>query len=43
MSGRALSTLLLLAAVLIWGSTYVVTRGGVEQIPPMLFALLRAR
>jgi drug/metabolite transporter (DMT)-like permease len=41
MSGRALSILLLLAAVLIWGSTYVVTKSGVEDMPPMLFALLR--
>lgn len=41
MSGRAVSTLLLLAAVLIWGSTYVVTKGGVDDVPPMLFALLR--
>ena len=41
MNGRALSILLLLAAVLIWGSTYVVTKGGVEEAPPMLFALLR--
>jgi drug/metabolite transporter (DMT)-like permease len=39
--GRALSTLLLLAAVAIWGSTYVVTKAGVETVPPMLFALLR--
>ncbi len=38
---RALSTVLLLIAVLIWGGTYVVTKSGVEDIPPMLFALLR--
>ncbi|MDQ3998174.1 MAG: DMT family transporter [Gemmatimonadota bacterium] len=41
MSGRAFSILLLLAAVLIWGSTYVITKTGVEEVPPMLFALLR--
>ena len=41
MSGRVRSILLLLAAVLIWGSTYVVTKSGVEHIPPMRFALLR--
>ena len=39
--GRVLSTLLLLVAVVIWGSTYVVTKAGVEAVPPMLFALLR--
>src|SRR5918911_565182 len=41
LSGRALSILLVLVAVVIWGSTYVVTKGGVEDVPPMLFALLR--
>jgi drug/metabolite transporter (DMT)-like permease len=41
MRGRALAIILLLAAVLIWGSTYVVTKAGVEDAPPMLFALLR--
>jgi drug/metabolite transporter (DMT)-like permease len=41
MSGRAISIFLLLGAVLIWGSTYVVTKSGVEHVPPMLFALLR--
>src|SRR3712207_2317025 len=41
MRGRALSFLLLFAAVVIWGSTYVVTKAGVEAVPPMLFALLR--
>ncbi|MFN2567727.1 MAG: DMT family transporter [Gemmatimonadaceae bacterium] len=39
--GRALSFLLLLVAVVIWGSTYVVTKAGVDEAPPMLFALLR--
>jgi drug/metabolite transporter (DMT)-like permease len=39
--GRTLSTVLLLVAVVIWGSTYVVTKAGVETVPPMLFALLR--
>jgi drug/metabolite transporter (DMT)-like permease len=41
MRGRALAIVLLLVAMLIWGSTYVVTKGGVEDAPPMLFALLR--
>jgi drug/metabolite transporter (DMT)-like permease len=41
MSGRALSIVLLLVAVVIWGSTYVVTKAGVDEVPPMLFALLR--
>lgn len=41
MHGRALSTLLLLLAMLIWGSTYVVTKAGLAELPPMLFALLR--
>ena len=41
MRGQTLSVILLLVAVLIWGSTYVVTKGGVEDTPPMLFALLR--
>ena len=39
--GRSLALLLLLLAVVIWGSTYVVTKAGVEAVPPMLFALLR--
>ena len=39
--GRALAIALLLVAVVLWGGTYVVTKNGVEEIPPMLFALLR--
>jgi drug/metabolite transporter (DMT)-like permease len=39
--GRTFAFLLLLVAVFIWGSTYVVTKAGVEAAPPMLFALLR--
>jgi drug/metabolite transporter (DMT)-like permease len=39
--GRALSIAMLLLAVLTWGGTYVVTKTGVEELPPMLFALLR--
>src|SRR3712207_5583308 len=39
--GRSLAFLLLLLAVVIWGSTYVVTKAGVEAAPPMLFAFLR--
>jgi drug/metabolite transporter (DMT)-like permease len=41
MSGRTFAILLLIAAVVIWGSTYVVTKGGVAHIPPMRFAHLR--
>jgi drug/metabolite transporter (DMT)-like permease len=41
MSRRPLSIVLLLIAILIWGAAYVVTKSGVSQIPPMLFALLR--
>jgi drug/metabolite transporter (DMT)-like permease len=39
--GRALSIVLLLLTMVIWGSTYVVTKTGLEEIPPMWFALLR--
>ena len=39
--GRALPVTLLLLAVTMWGGTYVVTKAGVDEIPPMLFALLR--
>jgi drug/metabolite transporter (DMT)-like permease len=39
--GRALSIVLLLLTMLIWGSTYVVTKAGLEEMPPLLFALLR--
>jgi drug/metabolite transporter (DMT)-like permease len=39
--GRALSVVLLVIVMLIWGSTYVVTKAGLEELPPMLFALLR--
>jgi drug/metabolite transporter (DMT)-like permease len=38
---RALSTLLLVVVMLIWGSTYVVTKTGLGELPPMVFALLR--
>lgn len=40
-SRRALSTLLLVLTMLIWGGTYVVTKAGLDELPPMLFALLR--
>jgi drug/metabolite transporter (DMT)-like permease len=33
--------ILLLIAVLIWGGAYVVTKSGLSELPPMLFALLR--
>ena len=39
--GRALSTVLLVLVMLFWGSTYVVTKTGLGELPPMLFALLR--
>jgi drug/metabolite transporter (DMT)-like permease len=35
------SILLLLLAMVFWGSTYVVTKEGLAQLPPLLFALLR--
>jgi drug/metabolite transporter (DMT)-like permease len=38
---RALSILLLLLTMLVWGSTYAVTKAGLEELPPMRFALLR--
>jgi drug/metabolite transporter (DMT)-like permease len=38
---RSLSTVLLLIAVVIWGVAYVVTKSGLSELPPMLFALLR--
>ena len=41
MRGRPLSFLLLLIALLIWGFAYVVTKSGLSELPPMLFALLR--
>jgi drug/metabolite transporter (DMT)-like permease len=39
--GRPLSIGLLLIAVVIWGASYVVTKSGVSEMPPMVFALLR--
>jgi len=39
--GRALSIALLVLVMLMWGGTYVVTKAGVDELPPMLFALLR--
>jgi drug/metabolite transporter (DMT)-like permease len=41
MQSRPLSIVLLLIAILIWGGAYVVTKGGLSELPPMLFALLR--
>jgi len=38
---RALAIALLLLTMMIWGGTYVVTKTGVAEVPPMLFALLR--
>jgi O-acetylserine/cysteine efflux transporter len=35
------SILLLLLAMVFWGSTYVVTKEGLAQLPPLLFAALR--
>jgi drug/metabolite transporter (DMT)-like permease len=39
--GRPLSIFLLALAMLWWGSTFVVTKGGLDEVPPMRFALLR--
>jgi drug/metabolite transporter (DMT)-like permease len=39
--GRTLSILLLLLTMAIWGSTYVVTKSGLDELPPMRFAFLR--
>ena len=39
--GRPLSIFLLVLTMLWWGSTFVVTKGGLDEIPPMRFALLR--
>jgi drug/metabolite transporter (DMT)-like permease len=41
MRGRPLSIVLLILTMLWWGSTFVVTKGGLDEIPPMRFALLR--
>ena len=41
MSTRSISIALLLIAILIWGCAYVVTKGGLSELPPMMFALLR--
>ena len=38
---RALSILLLLLTMLVWGSTYAFTKAGLEELPPIRFALLR--
>ena len=41
MRGQRLSIILLLIAIVIWGGAYVVTKSGLSELPPMLFALLR--
>ena len=41
MRGRPLAHVLLFIAILIWGFAYVVTKSGLDTVPPMLFALLR--
>jgi drug/metabolite transporter (DMT)-like permease len=41
MRARPLSITLLLIAVVIWGGSYIVTKSGLSELPPMLFALLR--
>jgi drug/metabolite transporter (DMT)-like permease len=38
---KARSVVLLVLVMLLWGSTYVVTKTGLGELPPMLFALLR--
>jgi drug/metabolite transporter (DMT)-like permease len=41
MRGRPLAYASLLIAILIWGFAYVVTKSGLDAVPPMMFALLR--
>jgi drug/metabolite transporter (DMT)-like permease len=41
MRGRPLAHVFLLLAILIWGFAYVVTKSGLDAVPPMMFALLR--
>jgi drug/metabolite transporter (DMT)-like permease len=41
MRARSLAYVLLLIAILIWGFAYVVTKSGLDAVPPMMFALLR--
>jgi drug/metabolite transporter (DMT)-like permease len=41
MRGRPLSIFLLVLTTLWWGSTFVVTKGGLDEVAPMRFALLR--
>ena len=41
MRGRPLAYVLLLIAILFWGFAYVVTKSGLDAVPPMMFALLR--
>jgi drug/metabolite transporter (DMT)-like permease len=41
MHTRPLSITLLLIAVVIWGGSYIVTKSGLSELPPMVFALLR--
>jgi drug/metabolite transporter (DMT)-like permease len=41
LKSRPLAIVLLLIAILIWGGAYVVTKGGLSELPPMMFALLR--
>jgi drug/metabolite transporter (DMT)-like permease len=36
-----LAIVLLLIAIVIWGAAYAVTKSGLSELPPMLFALLR--
>jgi drug/metabolite transporter (DMT)-like permease len=39
--GRTLSIVLLMLTMVIWGSTYVITKSGLDELPPMRFALMR--
>ncbi|HJU67916.1 MAG TPA: DMT family transporter [Gemmatimonadaceae bacterium] len=41
MRGRPLAYVFLLIAILIWGFAYIVTKSGLDAVPPMMFALLR--
>jgi drug/metabolite transporter (DMT)-like permease len=38
---KALPVILLVLVMITWGSTYVVTKSGLDELPPMMFALLR--
>jgi drug/metabolite transporter (DMT)-like permease len=41
MSNRTAASLLLIVVMLVWGSSFTVTKASLAEVPPMLFALLR--